>query len=142
MVERAACRAPNPLRQSFGLPPPRLGEDKSLQPFDLLRELVDQAGDLMHRLLGDFAASDTMPDRDSEVAHRAPDRGSAFQIMRRTEALQPRDQLLGLFLILFEMRGPGLGDLERLASALARSFFDQAHVLEHGQSRIDDSWAR
>ena len=32
MVEGAACRAQTPLRQPFGLPPPRPGEDKATTP--------------------------------------------------------------------------------------------------------------
>ena len=40
------------------------------------------------------------------------------------------------------MPAPLVGHLERLTRAVARRFFDQAHVLEQSQRRIDHSGAR
>src|SRR5690348_5314606 len=83
-----------------------------------------------------------MANCDAEVAHRPPDRGGTFRIVGWAECLEAPDQLLDLVGILFEMVGARGGDLERLASALARSFLDQAHFHEHRQRRIDHPGAR
>src|SRR5689334_24751657 len=86
--------------------------------------------------------SEAAPDRDAEVAHRAPDRRSAFGIRPRLQVAQPLEQRFDLFLALGEMRFAFVGDLEGFARTLARRFLDQAHVLQQGQRRIDHARTR
>ena len=57
-------------------------------------------------------------------------------------SFEPLEQRLDLFLLLGEMVLAVGGDLEGLARPLGLHLVDQAHILEHGQRRIDDARAR
>ena len=96
----------------------------------------------MQRLLADAIARDPVPDRGQKIADRPLDRPAAGALAIAAEAFEAGEQSLDLLLILGKVGAALFGRGKRLARPALARFLDQAHVLEHGECRIDDPRAR
>src|SRR6185503_6561154 len=96
----------------------------------------------VERALVAVLAGCAVPERGEQIADRALDRGAPGLALVAAQVLQPLEQRVDLFRLLAEMLLALGGQGEDLARSLALGFLDQAHVLEHGESRIDDARAR
>src|SRR5207244_5859919 len=71
-----------------------------------------------------------------------PDRGAAGLALVAADLVEPLEQPGDLVRLFGEMGLALLRDLEGLARAFALRLLDQAHVLQHGEGRIDYAGAR
>src|SRR5688500_924000 len=89
----------------------------SLHPFDLLRGLDENGGDIVERLLAGSLARDPVPERGEKVADRSLDRRAAGLAPILAEAGQAGEQAFDLVRLVGEM-GLALGrDAKCLAGA-------------------------
>ena len=81
-----------------------MGWSDSFQPFDLLRRLVEDGGDLVQALLVHVLAGGAVPERGEQIADRALDRRAAGLALVAAEVLEPLEQAVDLVRLLGEMR--------------------------------------
>ena len=112
------------------------------RPLDPLRGFVEDIDHFLEQLLVPALVGDAVAQRGHEVADRPADLGPLAVPPALAAAFQLLDQFVDFLGIFGKVRAALVGRLEHLLRILRLLLGDEAHVLEHGQSRIDDARAR
>src|SRR5215204_4722896 len=110
-----------------------------LDPFDALGGLVENVDDFVEQLIVPAFMRDAVAQSGHEIADRPADLWTLPAAAVMAVAFQPLDQLVDLGRVFLEMSPALTGRLVNFLGVLGLCLGDQAHVLEHGQRRIDDA---